>query len=137
MRPDRRPELGRFSRPDRSDYRPNFQKTEATDVLDVGWNEGVMSDGRFYRVEMWCQDQATHLTFFFSTAGVENFSKDQFADLLVREGLVRFGSERYFLAARPFTDASGQDMWSVNLVVGDEDNTFVIQHPHIRPYVRA
>lgn len=33
-------------KPDRSNYTPNRSKTPENDQLDIGWNEGFMSDGR-------------------------------------------------------------------------------------------
>lgn len=126
----------KFKKPDRSNHRPNFEKTAGNDVVDPGWNEGFLSDGRPYRVECWCQDQVTSLTFFFSTAGLENISNSQFADMLMSEGLLKFLSDRRFVAAAPFTDASGNDMWSVNVVVGDEETVFVSDHVPLRSYAR-
>ena len=35
----------KYPRPDRSDFRPNFEKTLENDVLDIGWAEGILSDG--------------------------------------------------------------------------------------------
>jgi hypothetical protein len=55
----------RFPRPDRSNLKPNFSKTPENDVLDLGWHEGVLKDGRPYRSEYWCQDQISMLTYYF------------------------------------------------------------------------
>ncbi len=40
-------------------------------VIDIGWCDGVLSDGRAFRAEMWAQDQVSMLTFFFSSIGLE------------------------------------------------------------------
>ncbi len=127
-------DLMKYKKPDRSNYKLNFSKTTENDVLDVGWNEGFLSDGRPYRAEMWCQDQVTSLTFFVPTSGIETISNQQFSDMLVREGLVTFPSEERYVSAAPCTDASGNPVWSVNAVVGDEDSTFVEPKLLIRPY---
>ena len=75
-------------KPDRSSYIPNRAKTEDNDQLDIGWNEGVLSDGRPYRIELWAQDQITSATIFLSTEGLETYSNAQFAELLERERVI-------------------------------------------------
>lgn len=40
-----------YPKPNRSDFKPNLKRTHKNDVLDIGWNEGVLSDGRPYRRE--------------------------------------------------------------------------------------
>jgi len=75
-------------KPDRSNTSPNLVKTAENPVLDLGWNEGFLSDSRPYRVEAWAEDQVSAVTFFLSTAGIENHSNAQFADLLEREQLI-------------------------------------------------
>src|SRR5919108_979088 len=109
-----------YPKPDRSAFQPNFVKTPENDVLDIGWNEGQLTDGRPYRMEFWCQDQVSVLTYFFSTKGLENATNAELKALLVREGLVSFVSDRQYVSGAQLTDASGHEMWSVNVVVGDD-----------------
>lgn len=77
-------------KPDRSGTRPNLAKTAETPVLDLGWNEGFLSDTRPYRVEAWAEDQVRSITVFMSTNGIENYTNAQFADLLEREELIAY-----------------------------------------------
>jgi len=56
-----------FPIPDRS-KQPARRVKDEEGVIDVGWCEGVLSDGRAFRAEMWAQDQISLLTFFFSVA---------------------------------------------------------------------
>jgi len=121
-----------FPKPDRSNYQPHGKNSEDPST-DIGWDEGFLSDTRPYRAECWAEDGVTSLTFFFSTAGLETMTDDQFGDFLEREGLLRFIGTRY-VAAMPMTDASGHDMWSVNVVVGDEDAVYVDDNTKLRPY---
>lgn len=127
-----------YSTPDRSSHRPNLAKTPENEVLDLAWNVGQLSDGRPYRVEAWAQDQITLWTFFMSTEGIEQMTKPEFAELLVREGLVAFTSSKRYVQAEKFIDESGNEMWSVNVVVGDSDETFVNEPVlPLRPYARS
>ena len=116
----------KYPRPDRSRITPNFAKTADNDALDLGWHEGVLSDGRPFRAEYWCQDQISILTFFLSIVGLETASQADLAELLVREGLVAFktGKAPHIQAMR-WRDAGGNEMWSINVTVGNEDETFL------------
>lgn len=123
-----------YPKPDRSDQTPNFIKTADNEALDIGWNEGFLSDGRPYRVECWAESQITMLTFFFSTAGMENYSDVMFKKLLSNEGLVKFVSDEPHVSAMPITDAGGNDMWSVNVVIGTEDELYAKDTIDLRAY---
>ncbi|HWR52769.1 MAG TPA: hypothetical protein VN428_16785 [Bryobacteraceae bacterium] len=100
-------------------------KSPENDHLDVGWNEGFLSDGRPYRIEMWAQDQITSVTVFMSTEGLETYAKEQLVELLERERIVTWFEGVFKSAyAVPWTDSAGQSMWSINVVVGADDAVF-------------
>lgn len=125
-------------KPDRSNRSPNLAKTAENPVLDLGWNEGFLSDTRPYRVEAWAEDQISSITVFMSTNGIENYTNEQFADLLEREQLIAYHPGRRRSAyAMPCTDASGNSLWSVNVVTGDDEDTFVDVLTEIRPYANG
>jgi len=114
-----------FPKPDRSNVEPNFSKNGENEALDIAWQEGVLADGRPFRGEYWCQDQISTITFFFSTLGLENASKEDFERLLESENLVKFKPGQRYLTPVKWMDPSGNEMWSLNVVVGDDDGTFV------------
>ena len=127
----------RFPTPDRSRLVPNFVKTPDNEMLDIGWAEGVMSDGRAWRMECWAESQATFVNFFFSSVGMEEFGKDQFRGLLSREGRVEFSdSDPYSGSPAPLTDDSGNPMWCVFVLVGDEE-LHSSPTPELIPYSRS
>ena len=127
----------RFPVPDRSDQKINHSKDE-DGVLDVGWNEGLMSDGRPFRMEMWAEDGVSMLTVFFSAVDIPDLDDKQMEALILAEGFVTFreGAHHYIYKMLR-TDPAGNAMWSANIVVGDEDQTFVagslpvFRHPDI------
>ena len=122
-------------KPDRSNYKPNRTMTAENDQIDIGWNEGFMSDGRPYRIECWAQDQITCVTVFMSTEGLETYSNAQFVELLEREGIVWWkDGARKSAAAAPLIDASGNPMWSVNVVIGVGDEEAVAYSVAIHSY---
>jgi hypothetical protein len=50
---------------------------------------------------------------------------------------VQFASaspEKRFASGKPWADPKGNDLWSVNVVVGDESETFVSGGPVLTPY---
>lgn len=127
----------KYPKPDRSNFTPNFQKTVENDVLDIGWAEGVLSDGRPYRLECWCQDQITNVTIFLSQSGLEGLNDHGIQALLEREDLLHFPSSKRYASARSFQDPSGHDLLSINVVIGDEDEIYATGGPGLQPYPKA
>ena len=113
----------RFPAPDRTAQTVNRTKS-ADGVIDIGWCEGVLSDGRPFRAEMWAQDQISMLTFFFGTLGLEALGDGALFALVEKEGLVRPAPKAApSFSVRKWSDPSGAEFWSVNVVVGTEDET--------------
>ncbi len=113
---------------------PRFVKGD-DGVIDVGWCEGVLGDGRAFRGEMWAQDQVSMLTFFFSVEGLEELDSTEIRSLVEREALVSFRTaEPTYCDARVFIDDAGHRLWSVNIVVGDEEETFIEGSVPLFPY---
>ncbi len=123
-----------YPRPDRSDFVPNVVRTADNHTLDIGWSEGVLRDGRPYRIEAWAADGITSLTCFFSTFGLDALTDADCGALLEREGLLRFDTPERWVTLRPFTDASGHRLWSANVVVGDEEQIYVSSDLLLLPY---
>lgn len=107
-------------------------------VVDIGWSDGQMSDGRIFWAEMWAQDSVSMLTFFFSVKDIEDLQGNQIRDLVVKEGLVAFDAQQTASCeSLQITDCAGNLMWSVNIVVGDEDRTFLTASVPIFGYKRT
>jgi hypothetical protein len=125
----------RFTKVDRSNYTPNFRKTAENDQLDIGWDEGLFSDGRFYRVETWAQDQMTSVSVFMPAAEIENMSNRQFVELFEREGFItwRLGVKPSAYAL-PYTDGEGNSCWTVSVTLGIEDEVLADGAFRVRPY---
>src|SRR5262249_40853812 len=87
---------------------------------EIGWDEGRLSDGRPFRVEMWAQDQVRYMQCFFSAVGLEDLGRRELQQFLERECLARFRSDKRYAGGHLITDASGNRMWEVSVVSGDE-----------------
>ena len=126
-----------YPKPDRSHYTPRFHKTTDNPHLDIGWAEGQLTDGRPYRMEAWCEEGITAVTFFFAVAGLEQLTSADFPDLLEREELLRYATARRSAYAVQVTDPSGNRIWSVNVVIGVEDAIYAGGGPTLKAYGRG
>lgn len=113
-----------YPKPDRSTFKPNLKKTPENDALDIGWAEGVLSDGRQFRMEYWCQDQCSIVTFFFSTDDLDFANQDSLFSFLKREGLVRFRTSAGKATGGRIADSAGNEMWSWTVLFATDDDTY-------------
>jgi hypothetical protein len=115
----------KFPIPDRSKQTVHFSRDE-DGIVDVGWCDGVLFDGRPFRAEMWAQDQVSMLTFFFSRAGIDDVDTDALVRVLESEGLFKFrkADARNGNAVK-IDDDAGNPIWSVNIMIGNEDESFL------------
>lgn len=120
--------------PNRTNHKPNLSLSPDRDYLDVGFSTGVLSDGRPFRVEYWYWEEVSILTYFMSTADIENVTESYFKELLVDEGLLTFERKEPVVKAKKVRDASGNEMWSINVAVGDQDELFVSGELSIKRY---
>ena len=120
--------------PDRANQKLNLDWSPDNDYLDVGWYGGILSDGRPFRVEYWYWEEMSVLTYFMSTRGIEKVTDSYFKELLVDEGLLTFLHRDPVLKAKKIRDASGNEMWSINVAVGDEDELFITGDLPIKRY---
>jgi GTP diphosphokinase / guanosine-3',5'-bis(diphosphate) 3'-diphosphatase len=127
----------RYPLPNRTSFRPNRARTDEDSQLDIGWDEGIFSDGRPYRAEAWAEDGATFLTFFFSTEGLEYCDEAALRALLEGEGVLAFiRSDAVHIGAKRIIDDGGVEVWSATVVIGDEEGVFVEDRTNIKPYLR-
>jgi hypothetical protein len=127
----------KFPIPDRTSQPVRSEKDE-DGVIDIGWCEGILSDGHAFRAELWAQDQISSLTLFFSTIGLETLEQDAMKHFVEKEGLVTFKkSGPDYCEAALFRDDGGNQVWSVNIVVGDEDDTFIDNSIPTFPYSKV
>jgi len=123
-----------YPKPDRSKAKRSFQRNELGD-LDIGWNEGEMSDGRPFVIESWSGEGHTWVTLFFSTIGIEDYSESDFRTLFERENLLTFRDDVNRSASTIIHDDSNNEIWSVTIAVAeDEGDTFLDDQVGIKHY---
>jgi len=75
------------------------------------------------------------LTVFFSALGIENLDAEAMKRLVEKEGLISFqNAGQDFCEAALYIDDGENQMWSVNIVVGDDDLKYIDKSIPIFPY---
>jgi hypothetical protein len=112
--------------------------TEENTVVDIGFGEGELSDGRPFRIEYWAEDGICTITYIMSIEGLEGESKESLADMLVSEGLLVFlDHENRYLGVTEMTDASGNRMLWMHTVIGDDEGVYAEGKYPLYPYPGA
>ena len=98
------------------------RKTQSGDV-NIGWNIGLLAENRPWFAECWARDGMTMLTYFISTRGIEESTPVQLQHMLEDAGIVRFTDpdRDNTPAVSRFKDGNGNEFFSVNILVGVED----------------
>lgn len=127
---------------DRSDFKPNFVKRDDDDQIDIAFAEGRFNDGRPFRAEFWAANQVSYLTYYFSSVDIEDLSSQDLKEYLKSEHPIEFDDEAFLssgytgtnISAKRMLDASGNEIWDVTIIVGDEDGTFIRGGARLRRY---
>lgn len=111
---------------------------------DISWAEGTLHDGRPFRIEYWYRSDSSFITVYISSLDIENASEQELKDLLIKEGLIDFDDEKYLnsgfggginLTAKKFKDASDNEMWSLTIILGDDDGTYIRTNVEFKKYI--
>jgi len=100
---------------------------------DILWAEGTLPDDRPFRIEYWIHPGTSLLTVFISTLDIENATPLELKDLLIRGGVIEFDDDNFLqsgfnginLTAKKFHDMSRNEMWSLTIILGDDDGTYI------------
>lgn len=101
--------------PDRSEY----------GEVNVGWNAGIVEGNRPFFCECWAEG-ITVLTYFISTKGIEEYSVEQIEKMLADAEIIWYvGERKHPTSVQKFTDHEGNEFFSINIIVGDDDGTYI------------
>ena len=93
---------------------------------NIGWDAGLLEGNRPYFLECWATCGITMLTYFVSTSGIEQCKKEDLLRMLENAGLFRIlDPDDPRTEVNTYTDDSGNEFFSINIVCGDEDNTYI------------
>ena len=96
---------------------------DISDVVEIGWAEGILSDERPYRLECWAENHVTCITIFITANGIETWSSDQVMQYLLTEKLYS-KTEHPFYGSAQIYSYDNHLWWSANIVIGDDDNLY-------------
>jgi hypothetical protein len=67
---------------------------------------------------------------------LENYDEASFVEFLTKEELVEFVIEQpqRYVSISKITDAGGNEMWSVNVAIGNEDRLFAKDSTDLKRY---
>lgn len=117
--------IKKFKVPCRVDYVPSPYEPDEDGVMDVGYKNGLLSDGRAYRLECWRMDEMLMLTVLFSDQGLEAYTRVDMPLLLEGEAILHFvGAGKPRLQAARTRDDVGQSIWALNLMLADQKGTY-------------
>ena len=117
--------IKKYNAPCRVDYVPSPYEPDEDGVMDVGYKNGVLSDGRPFRLECWRMDEMLMLTVLFSNEGLGAYGRADMPLLLEGEEILRFvGTGKPRLQATQTSDDVGHSMWAINLMLANGQGTY-------------
>ena len=112
-----------------------FETRDEFDDVNIGWNCGFIGN-RPYFAEVWATTGITMLTVFISTIGIEDYTPKDLERLLIEDAGYYAPKEGYIPVefVPQYTDDNGNEFFSVNVVVGEEDEPAVITGARAYPF---
>ena len=105
-----------------------FRRVTETDDINIGWDCGFIGN-RPYFIECWSPGGMTMITVFISTIGIEDYSIPELEKLLIEDAGIYSKKEGYFspTLVPKFCDSNGNEFFSINILVGMDDEDAVIE----------
>lgn len=116
--------IKKFPVPCRIDYVPSVYEPDEDGVMDVGYYNGRLSDGRDYRLECWRMDEMLMLTMMFSDLGISAYNRQDMYCLVEAEDVIDFYGEKKPLQCARTQDDAGTNVWALNIMLADNDGTY-------------
>jgi hypothetical protein len=92
---------------------------------NLGWDAGLLEENRPYFLECWATSGITMLTYFISTEGIGEYGVPELLAMLEKAKLVKvLDPARPHTEVRKFEDDRGREFFSVNIALGDEEETY-------------
>lgn len=116
--------------------KPFPKRTPTYGDINIGWDCGAIGR-RPYFAECWSGDHVTMVTYYISTIRIENYSVEDLERLLIVEASLYFPKAGYLKpGVAKLIDSNNNEFFSINIVVGIEDEDAVIEGAIIYPFAR-
>lgn len=99
-----------------------------TEVCNIGYQEGVLSDERPYRLEVWSSHEITNATIFISIKDIENKSEEEIKKYLSDEGIIEIIEDDIYITE--VEDVEDNVFLSINMPVlekNKEINKYLVE----------
>lgn len=90
-----------------------------TEVCNIGYQEGVLSDERPYRIEVWSSYGITNATIFISIKDIENMKEEEIKEYLTKEGIIEVIKDDIYITE--VEDSEDNVFLSINMPVLEKD----------------
>lgn len=84
-----------------------------TEVCNIGYNEGELSDSRPYRVEVWSSNGITSATIFISNIGLESVSEKGLKKMLIDDKIIDLIQDK--ICITEVEDTEENTFYSINV----------------------
>lgn len=99
--------------------RDTIDFTSDTEVCNIGYYEGIFTDGRPVRVEIWSSHNVVNATVFFSIIDLEDKSEEDLVDLLAKNEIIEIREKKFYVTE--YEDSNENTFISINVVLDDHD----------------
>ena len=116
--------IKKFPAPSRIDYVASPYEPNEDGVLDVGYQNGALSDGRAYRLECWRMDEMLMMTVMFSDLGLSGWNRQDMFSLLELEDILEYTSPKRAVQCARTQDDAGKGVWALNMMLSNGNGTY-------------
>lgn len=99
--------------------RDTIDFTSDTEVCNIGYNEGKLSDNRPYRLEVWSSHEVMNATIFISLIDLENLSEDDIKRLLIKNNIIEVIKDDIYITE--VEDSNDNVFLSINVPLEEHD----------------
>lgn len=99
--------------------RDTIDFTSDTEVCNIGYYEGIFTDGRPVRVEVWSSHNIISATVFFSIIDFEEFSEKEIKNVLIENEIIELREDNAYITE--YEDSNGNIFVSINVALEDHD----------------
>ncbi|HIU64386.1 MAG TPA: hypothetical protein IAB06_05080 [Candidatus Avacidaminococcus intestinavium] len=103
-----------------------LEADEDEEVIDetVGTSEGILPDGRPYKVEFWQLEDLLLATIYFSATDVSDCTKSELEKYLQKNSLVMTKGDSLRMQCKKCLDDAGCEMWVINIILRQDQQIY-------------
>lgn len=99
--------------------RDTIDFTSDTEVCNIGFYEGIFTDGRPVRVEVWSSHNIVNATVFFSIEDLEDKTEEEIKTILIQNEIIELREDNAYITE--YEDSNENLFISINVALTDHD----------------